>query len=95
MFFYAEPSSIVSLHENLAAPIAHSLFHGAFGIHTLTTNYIFLEQEFHIILLFTSCLVRIQQWKVFDKFSVTCYTIVHNLNCWAMGNVYQFFGVPL
>ena len=30
--------------------------------------------------------------KYFDRFSVTCYTIVENSNCWAMGNVYQFFG---
>ena len=30
--------------------------------------------------------------KYIDRFSVTCYTIVENSNCWAMGNVYQFFG---
>ena len=39
-----------------------------------------------------SLLVCFNNGKYFDRFSVTCYTIVENSNCWAMGNVYQFFG---
>ena len=91
MFICAEASSIFFF-ENLAAPIAHSLLHGAVG--TRTTNYIFLEREFRTIFCF-SLLVCFNNGKYFDRFSVTCYTIVESSNCWAMGNVYQFFGSTL
>ena len=74
MFICAEASSIFFF-ENLAAPIAHSLLHGAVG--TRTTNYIFLEREFRTIfafhflvvsttesILIDSQLLAIQLWKI-------------------------------
>ena len=70
----AEASSIFFF-ENLAAPIAHSLCHGAVG--TQTTNNIFLEREFRTIfafhffvvsttesILIDSQLLVIQLWKI-------------------------------
>jgi hypothetical protein len=86
LFICAEASSIFFF-ENLAAPIAHSLLHGAVG--TRTTNYIFLEREFRTIFCF-SLLVCFNNGKYFDRFSVTRHTIVENSSRWAMGNVYQF-----